>query len=137
MATNIQAIINRLPKKDQRLIKARANELISEEMNLQGLRKAQQLTQSELAVRLGVKQAEVSRLEQRTDMYISTLYSCVKAMGGSLRIIAEFPERVINVSQLGNHTSKKAVASKRSSYAGQVTSRRGAKLSARKVSRKK
>jgi DNA-binding XRE family transcriptional regulator len=133
MAVNIQTIIKRLPKKDQQKIKARANELIGEEMNLQGLRKAQQLTQSELAVRLGVKQAEVSRLEQRTDMYISTLYSCVKALGGNLRIIAEFPERSTKVSQLSTHVPVKAKASKRSSSSNQSTSQSGAKPPTRKT----
>ncbi len=137
MAVNIQTIIKRLPKKDQQKIKARANELISEEMNLQGLRKAQQLTQSELAVRLGVKQAEVSRLEQRTDMYISTLYSCVKALGGNLRIIAEFPEGSTKVSQFSTGVSVKVTAAKSSSSSNQSTWRSRSKPRTRKTHRTK
>lgn len=109
MAINIDDLIRRLPKKTQEAINSRAKELIEEEMNLQGLRKAQQLTQNELAQKLGVKQAEISRLEQRTDMYLSTLQSCVKAMGGTLEIIARFPKKSVRVSGLGRNTSADAI----------------------------
>jgi hypothetical protein len=42
---------------------------------------------------LGIKQAAVSRLERRTDMYLSTLRNLIVSMGGTLRIIAQFPDR--------------------------------------------
>jgi hypothetical protein len=48
---------------------------------------------------LGVNQAAVSKLERRTDMYVSTLQDFVKAMGGELRITAPFPEGTVEISQ--------------------------------------
>jgi DNA-binding XRE family transcriptional regulator len=93
MAKDIQEIIRKLPKKRQEAIKARAKELIKEEMTLREVRKAQQKTQHQIAKALGVKQAAVSRLEQRTDMYLSTLNSYLHSMGGELEITAKFPNR--------------------------------------------
>ncbi len=50
-------------------------------MNLAMIRKAAQLTQVEVAKRLGVGQAAVSRLENRGDMLLSTLYDYLTATG--------------------------------------------------------
>jgi len=91
MAKNIQEIIRKLPKTDQQTIRTRAKALIKEEMTLRDVRKAQQKTQHEIAKVLGIKQAAVSRLEQRTDMYLSTLNSYLHSMGGQLEITARFP----------------------------------------------
>ncbi len=56
------------------------------------LRKARRLTQTEMAKALGVKQEQISRIEQRTDLHISTLRRSVEAMGGRLSLVAEFPD---------------------------------------------
>jgi hypothetical protein len=48
---------------------------------------------------LGVNQAAVSKLERRTDMYVSTLQDFVRAMGGELKITARFPEGTVEISQ--------------------------------------
>ena len=69
------------------------------EMPLDELRAARQMTQEHLARLLGTKQAAISRLERRTDMYLSTLHSIVKAMGGRLRIEAVFPEGAVEINQ--------------------------------------
>ncbi len=45
------------------------------EMPLQELRQAHQMSQERMAELLHTKQANVSRIERRTDMYISTLHS--------------------------------------------------------------
>jgi DNA-binding XRE family transcriptional regulator len=50
-------------------------------MNLAMIRKAAQLTQVEVAKRLGVGQAAVSRMENRGDMLLSTLYDYLTATG--------------------------------------------------------
>ena len=71
-------------------IKARAAALISEERTLQELRHAHKLTQKRMAEVLGIGQDSVSRLEQRSDLLISTLRGYVEAMGGRLSLIAEF-----------------------------------------------
>lgn len=74
-------------------ISQRAQLLIEEEMTLRELRKVQQLTQESMAKLLGIEQDSVSRMERRADMLLSTMSSYVTAMGGSLRLIAEFPNR--------------------------------------------
>ena len=68
-------------------------------MALDELREARAMTQVHLAKIMGVNQAEVSKLERRADMYVSTLQDFVKAMGGELKIIASFPEGTIEISQ--------------------------------------
>jgi hypothetical protein len=62
------------------------------EMPLHELRAARRLTQQQLAKTLDMTQAAVSQLEQRTDMYLSTLGNFVEAMGGHLEMYAVFPD---------------------------------------------
>jgi transcriptional regulator with XRE-family HTH domain len=69
------------------------------EMPLQELRHARQLSQEQLATILQVKQASISKLERRTDMYISTLRQFIEAMGGELEITARFPDGVVKITQ--------------------------------------
>lgn len=67
------------------------------EMPLHELRKAQQLSQASLAKVLNINQAAVSKMERRTDMYISTLRDYIRAMGGELEIIATFPDVQVKI----------------------------------------
>ena len=60
-------------------------------LTLDTLRRAADLTQTDLARRLGVSQAAVSRMEQRHDLLLSTLTSYVEALGGRMRVVVEFP----------------------------------------------
>src|SRR6266567_2904937 len=62
------------------------------EMPLHELRAARHLTQQQLAQTLNMTQAAVSQLEQRTDIYLSTLENFVEAMGGRLEMYAVFPD---------------------------------------------
>ena len=73
-------------------IKARAGELIAEEMALRDIRKSRALTQEQVAKRLGGKQVYVSRLESRSDEKVSTLRDYVHALGGELQLMVTFPE---------------------------------------------
>lgn len=75
-------------------------------MPLQELRHARNLSQEQLAQTLSVKQAAVSKLEKRTDMYISTLRNFIKAMGGDLEIIAKFPDGSVQISQFEDIDTK-------------------------------
>jgi len=79
---------------------AKAQKMI-EEMALDELRAARDLTQEHLSKILGVRQAAVSKLERRTDMYISTLADFIKAMGGILEIRAIFPDGNVRIKQFG------------------------------------
>ena len=76
--------------------RARAKKII-EEMPLQQLRNARQMTQTRLAEVLEMDQGNISKLEQRTDMYLSTLRSYIEAMGGVLEIRALFPEGDVRI----------------------------------------
>ena len=76
-----------------RRIKARAAEIMAEEMTRQQLRRARKLTQVRMAKKLGMSQDGVSRLEKRTDVLLSTLRGYVEALGGKLSLVAEFPDR--------------------------------------------
>jgi transcriptional regulator with XRE-family HTH domain len=83
-------------------IEKRAAELAREEMSLRELRRAHQLTQERIAETLGIGQDQVSRLEQRSDLLISTLRSYVEAMGGRLTLVAEFPnQKPVELSGIG------------------------------------
>ena len=73
-------------------------EAIMAEMPLHELRRARGLSQKMLAETLRVQQPAIAKLEQRTDMYISTLRSHIEAMGGELEITARFPEGVIKIA---------------------------------------
>lgn len=61
-------------------------------MALDELRSAKRLTQADMAEMLDVPQSSISRIEQRADMYLSTLRNYVHAMGGALQIQAVFPD---------------------------------------------
>ena len=56
------------------------------------LRWERALTQRYLADKLKVNQPAVSKLEQRADVYVSSLRSYIEAVGGRLKIVAEFPD---------------------------------------------
>ena len=74
-------------------IDARAAEIFAEEMSLKDLRKARKMTQARLAKSLNITQDGVSRIEKRTDLLLSTLRQSIEAMGGRLRLVAQFHGR--------------------------------------------
>lgn len=113
------------PEREEK-ISQRAQILIEEEMTLRELRKVQQLTQESMAKLLGIEQDSVSRMERRTDMLLSTMSSFVTAMGGSLRLIAEFPNRrpvAIRLSDLQESSRPPARSGRRKK--GRVADRGG------------
>ncbi len=77
------------PERKERV--QREYERLLAEMPLQQLRAARELTQQQMAKLLEVHQSEISKIEKRTDMYLSTLASYVRAMGGVLELRAVFP----------------------------------------------
>jgi DNA-binding transcriptional regulator YiaG len=84
---------------ERRARNAAAAKKMLEEMPLDELREARELTQEQLARVLRVNQAAVSKMERRTDMYLSTLQGIIKAMGGQLEIRAIFPDGVVLINQ--------------------------------------
>jgi transcriptional regulator with XRE-family HTH domain len=70
---------------------------------LSQLRHARRLTQNQLAAALQVSQAQVSRIENQADLYLSTLRSYIAAMGGELQLRAVFPDgsaAILSVDEL-------------------------------------
>src|ERR1017187_4369725 len=70
-----------------------------DEMALDELRAARQLTQEHLATLLNVNQSAISKLERRANMYVSTLADFIRAMGGKLEIRAVFPEGAVRLDR--------------------------------------
>ena len=93
MARNVNDIIKALPASRRKRIEQRGVALIAEEMTLQELRRARKLTQERMAEKLHIKQKQISEIEKRTDMHISTLRRTVQAMGGNLSLVVQFPDR--------------------------------------------
>jgi DNA-binding XRE family transcriptional regulator len=93
MSRNVNDVINNLIPAQRRKVEARAAQIIAEEMTLQELRRARKLSQVRVAKQLGIGQEGVSKIEKRADLMISTLRKTVEAMGGSLCLVAEFPDR--------------------------------------------
>jgi len=91
MVKKFKEIRNRMSADRQARVTARTEELLAT-LPLFEIRQARRLSQVELAEKLQVNQAAVSKVERRTDMYISTLRRHIEAMGGSLIIQADFPE---------------------------------------------
>ena len=98
MAKNFKLLQAKMPPEVHARAEAEADAIIRE-MALDELRVARDLTQEHLAKILRVNQSAISKMERRTDMYISTLHDMIKAMGGALEIRAIFPEGDIRISQ--------------------------------------
>lgn len=97
----LDQVIAKLPTERRRKIAARTEQLIADENALRQLRKARDLTQERMAKLLGIGQDSVSRLESRSDLLLSTLRGYVEAMGGSLKLVVEFPDSTAVLSSLG------------------------------------
>jgi transcriptional regulator with XRE-family HTH domain len=93
MAKNVNDIIKHLSPARRKKIERRAEALIAEEMTRRELRRAREQTQVQVAKILGISQDSVSRLEQRTDVLLSTLQNYVAALGGRLVLVAKFPDQ--------------------------------------------
>lgn len=77
---------------------ARTQQML-DELPLGELRRAREFSQRTLAETMGVAQSEISKIEHRTDLYLSTLRSFIEAMGGELAIVARFPDGEVEISQ--------------------------------------
>ena len=93
MTTSLDDIINSLPPERRAKIDNLTEELVEEVATLRQLRKKQKLTQEDIAQLLGIKQENVSRLERRNNIHLSTLKDYIHALGGKLHLIVEFPNQ--------------------------------------------
>lgn len=93
MGSTLKRKIDQLSPEHKADVNARADELILEELSLRALRRGLNRTQVEVAQALGIGQDAVSRLEGRCNIMLSTLDRYIKAIGGEMSIVAEFPDR--------------------------------------------
>jgi transcriptional regulator with XRE-family HTH domain len=98
MARNFSELRDKMSPERIARSDARVKKILAK-MRLKELRRARELSQQSIADDLGMDQGNVSKLEQRTDMYISTLRRYIEALGGSLEIVARFPGGDVKISQ--------------------------------------
>lgn len=109
MAKKLEQLMADLPAARRVAVEARAGKLAT----LKDLRQAAKQTQQDLAVSLGVGQDTISRLEKRSDMLLSTMRRYVEAMGGSLELVVQFPNRppVVIEHLVGDHNGRRSQGS--------------------------
>jgi hypothetical protein len=90
---SLEDMLARQSDESRRWIEQRTAELIAEELTLREIRRARKLTQARLSKKLKIGQEGVSRIEKRSDLYISTLRSYVEGVGGKLKLVVELPDR--------------------------------------------
>jgi transcriptional regulator with XRE-family HTH domain len=93
MSKSLAEIKAGLPENVLKMAADRAAELRTEIEGLQPLRQALEQTQVALAERMQVSQASIAKIEQRTDVLLSTLRHYVQGLGGELSLVASFPGR--------------------------------------------
>jgi transcriptional regulator with XRE-family HTH domain len=98
MARKFSGLMAKMEPQRRARIEARVRAALAE-MPLQELRKARELSQVQLAKALETSQSEVSKIERRTDLYVSTLRSYIEAMGGQPELIARFPDGTVRINQ--------------------------------------
>ena len=96
MAQKFDKLFRKMSPEAQKRVEERAH-VEYQALALAELREAQDLTQVQLAERLGIDQGAVSKIERRTDMYLSTLRNVIQAMGGQLELTARFPTGRVQV----------------------------------------
>jgi transcriptional regulator with XRE-family HTH domain len=105
MAKNFKELRKKMPPRAQARSEAAAKKMI-QELPLAQLRDAQNMTQVELARRLKIDQSAISKIEHRTDMYLSTLSDVIRAMGGDLELTARFPNGDVHIITLSGSETK-------------------------------
>lgn len=96
---DLDRLISDLPA-DERLAVEKRAEVLIEAHNLRELRALAGQTQEQVSAKTGFKQTNVSRLEKRADMKLSTLRDYVESLGGSLKIIADVAGKKVDLSSI-------------------------------------
>jgi transcriptional regulator with XRE-family HTH domain len=98
MAKSFKNLVNQLPIERLENIENRAQGMLLE-MALQEIRQNRHLTQQQIASNLKLNQAALSKMENQSDIHVSTLRKIVTAMGGHLKLVAQFPDEEIVINQ--------------------------------------
>jgi transcriptional regulator with XRE-family HTH domain len=106
MAKSFDALVKRSTSKRTRDRAAvRTRELLAE-LPVGALRQLVGKSQRELAMILGIKQPSISKLENQSDMQISTLQKIVEALGGELDLVARFPKGAVKLGQFARPSKR-------------------------------
>lgn len=95
---NFRQLIEAMPSVRQQKLEKRFQESLAS-MSLDEIRRTRELTQLQLGEVLGVHQSEISKIEHRTDLCVSTLADYIEALGGHLEMRAVFPDREVIIDQ--------------------------------------
>ena len=106
LSDKMQKLWNNFSDDQKVAIEERYETLRAEYMTLQEIRKSQDVTQNDIAKLLGIKQENVSRMERREDMKVSTMREYIEALGGTIQINAVFPDNKIISVLNGNKESR-------------------------------
>jgi len=98
-----------MTKDEQRLARRLALRDLAE-MELAQLRETLQVSQEELAKKLKVTQAAISRLERRPNLLIESVANYIEALGGRLELHAVLPNRTVRLTHLLAATQRKRAA---------------------------
>ncbi|MGD0546548.1 MAG: XRE family transcriptional regulator [Terracidiphilus sp.] len=113
MTVSLEEMLAELPTDRRERIEQRAAEMIAEELNLREVRRVRKLTQARLSKKLKIGQEGVSRIEKRTDLYLSTLRSYVEGVGGELTLMVKFPDRPpVILTGFGDNSDRKKAKKK-------------------------
>jgi transcriptional regulator with XRE-family HTH domain len=99
MAKSFDALVKRTANKRTRDRAAKRSRELLGELLVAEMRKPSGKSQSQLAKELGIKQPSLSKLENQSDMQISTLRRIVEALGGRLKVMAHFPQGDVKLVQ--------------------------------------
>jgi DNA-binding transcriptional regulator YiaG len=88
-ARNFRELEAKMSPESRARVASRVKETL-ENMSLDQLRAAREHTQEHLVALLGIKQASISKMERRTDMYIGTLARFIEAMGANWKSAPAF-----------------------------------------------
>ena len=98
LSDKMEKLWNKFSDEEKEAIETRYQTLRAEYMTLQEIRKHKNITQDDMARLLGIKQENVSRMERRDDMKLSTLQDYIEALGGEIQVNAVFPDNTtINI----------------------------------------
>jgi DNA-binding transcriptional regulator YiaG len=78
------------PEREARVAQIKA--AMEDAIALAAVRQSRGVTQNAVAAILGTTQGNVSQMERRTDLYLSSVRDYIEALGGSLEVSAVFPD---------------------------------------------
>lgn len=114
MGRTLSEVMDELPPDRRARVEARYRELKQEVESLRQLRKVAGKAQAEVAAALKIKQPSVSKIEKQADMYLSTLRSYVRAIGGELELVVRLPSKpALRLHQLSDILVEPKVAAGR------------------------